>query len=137
MPDAVIMICKEGACMAKLFQVLRRLVIFIRVWVGILVGKDVGLRFLDRRLRHVRRQTWGQVGSGRPRDRFSRYRAHVGLLIWKANLSRAGFVPLDGCIMRKGRPDGSADPAAIGSIIEFGYERSVQVTCPVAASRVF
>ncbi|WP_210189511.1 hypothetical protein, partial [Sinorhizobium sp. A49] len=31
------------------------------------------------------------------------YRAHVGLLIWKANLSRAGFVPLDGCIMRKGR----------------------------------
>ncbi len=128
MPDAVIMICKEGACMAKLFQVLRRLVIFIRVWVGNLVGKDVGLWFLDRRLRHVRRQAWGQVGSGRRRDRFSRYRAHVGLLIWKANLSRAGFVPLDGCIMRKGRPDGSADPAAIGSIIEFGYQTDLSAT---------
>ncbi|KQW60572.1 hypothetical protein ASD02_25660 [Ensifer sp. Root1252] len=56
-----------------------RLVIFIRIRVGNLVGKDVRLGFLDRWLRQVRRQAWRQFWRGL-RDRFSRYRAHGGLL---------------------------------------------------------
>lgn len=69
----------EGGCMTKLFQVLRRLVIFIRIRVGNLVGKDVRLGFLNRWLRQVRRQAWRQLWRGL-RDRFRRYRAHGGLL---------------------------------------------------------
>jgi len=65
--------------MTMLFQVLWRLVIFIRIRVGNLVGKDVRLGFLNRWLRQVRRQAWRQLWRGL-RDRFRRYRAHGGLL---------------------------------------------------------
>ncbi|WDZ81978.1 hypothetical protein PWG15_33730 (plasmid) [Ensifer adhaerens] len=62
---------------------LRWPIILIRVRIGNLVRKDVGLWFLDRWTRHVRRHSWREFRVRGPRDRFSRHRIHTGLLFMR------------------------------------------------------